>query len=93
MKRVIALEKGEDTDDVPEDQPPIKHDVHYAIKTWFNHRSHHTYPRAGGYDDQDADLMDDWHTLSLYYVRVEKGVTTGVQMPDDAPHINTLTDG
>lgn len=37
-------------------------------------RVHHVFPRAGGYDDQDEILMEDWHTLNLYYARARNGV-------------------
>lgn len=93
MRHLVAAEKHEETQDIPDNLPPLKCDVHYAIKTWLQHRLHHTYPRAGGYDDQDADLMDDWHTLSLYFIRVEKGVFTQIQMPTNAPHIESLLGG
>jgi hypothetical protein len=90
MKRLIAADKGEEDDDEDLSTLPFKCDVHYAIKTWLEHRIHHTYPRAGGYDDQDADLMDDWFMLNVYHVRVSKNIISQFAMPTDAPDVSTL---
>lgn len=35
----------------------------YAYDTWVEHEDHGLYPRDGGYDDQDWQLMQDWKTL------------------------------
>lgn len=90
MRSLLAAEKGEDKSDVPQEQSHFYHDVGYVIRTWLEHRLHHTYPEMGGYNDQDEYLMRDWHTLSLYYVRAEAGVFTAVQMPTNAPHYSAL---
>lgn len=81
MKVVIAQERGEAQSDEPlPEPPPIHHDLDYVIATWLQHKLHHTYPRAGGYDDQDELLMQDWHTMNLYYARVENGQLTTFDM-------------
>lgn len=91
MERLIAAEKGEPLkDDEGDSPPPLTHDANYAIRTWLDHRRHGTYPRAGGYDDQDPDLMDDWHTLTLYHIRVENGTVSYIEQAVDAPDITTL---
>lgn len=74
MKVMIAQDKGESLPDaiLPE-PPPLHHDLDYVFATWLQHKLHHTYPRAGGYDDQDEYLMQDWHTLNLFYSRVAGG--------------------
>lgn len=81
MKQVIAQEKGETSpDEILPEPPPLVHDIDYVIATWLHHKLHHVYPRAGGYDDQDEDLMQDWHTLNLFYSRVESGQLTTFDM-------------
>lgn len=81
MKQVIAQEKGESPpDEILPEPPPLHHDVDYVIATWLQHKIHHTYPRAGGYDDQDELLMQDWHTMNLFYSRVESGQLTTFDM-------------
>lgn len=78
MRALIAAEKGEETEDIPDLPSKLLNDVDYVVRTWFEHRLHHLYPAAGGYDDQDQTLMRDWGVLNLYYVRAEKGVFTAV---------------
>jgi hypothetical protein len=93
MARLIAAEKGEPYKDELETPPKLNHEVNYAIRTWLDHRKHGIYPRAGGYDDQDPDLMADWHTLNLYHIRVENGVYSHIRMPATAPDVSTLMGG
>lgn len=93
MRMLVKAEKGEDSGDIPDEQPPVAHDIDYVIRTWMEHHIHHTYPRAGGYDDQDADLMDDWHILSMYYVRVERGIFTVMSMPTNGADWQTMMGG
>lgn len=77
MKVVVAQDKGEELPpDLLPEPPPLTHDIDYVIATWLQHKLHHVYPRAGGYDDQDEDLMQDWHTMNLYYSRVANGQLT-----------------
>lgn len=74
MTRWVANEKGEDEDDdVLPDLSELNHDAEYVIRTWIEHKLHHTYPEPGGYNDQDEYLMDDWHTMNLCYLRVCAG--------------------
>lgn len=89
MKVVIAQDRGETLPDEPlPEPPPIQTpDLDYVIATWLQHKIHHTYPKAGGYDDQDELLMEDWHTLNLFYARVESGQLSALYIPqvhDDA---------
>lgn len=84
MRMLISAEKGEETDDIPDSPPPLENDADYAIRTWLEHRMHHVYPAAGGYDDQSESLMRDWGVLNLYYLRAEKGVFTAMPAPASA---------
>lgn len=93
MKRLIASEKGEESSEIPEDLPPLKCDVHYALNTWFHHRMHHVYPESGGYNSQDESLMQDWTTISLYYIRVDKGVFSSMDITSDMPNSIDLLGG
>lgn len=88
MQRLIAAEKGEPLKDALDDPSKINHEVNYVIRTWLDHRKHGTYPRLGGYDEQDPDLMLDWHTLNLYHVRVENGVVLHLDTPNNAPDVS-----
>lgn len=81
MKVVVAQDKGQELPDEPlPEPPPLNHDINYVIATWLQHKIHHTYPRAGGYDDQDELLMEDWHTMNLFYSRVESGQLASFDM-------------
>lgn len=75
MAQWVATEKGdEDENDLLPELPPLEtEDEQYVIRTWIEHRLHHTYPEPGGYNDQDPYLMEDWHTLNLCYARVCAG--------------------
>jgi hypothetical protein len=42
----------------------LNYPLDYVTSTWIEHKLHHTYPTNGGYDDQDALLMDDWRTIN-----------------------------
>jgi hypothetical protein len=77
MVQWVATEKGEDDDDelLPE-LDALHYNEDYVIRTWIEHKIHHTYPEPGGYNDQDPYLMSDWHTLNLCYVRVWAGQLT-----------------
>lgn len=77
MVRWVKNEKGEDDEDdeneLLPDLPALNHDAEYVIRTWIEHKLHHTYPEPGGYNDQDEYLMEDWHTMNLCYLRVSSG--------------------
>lgn len=78
MMQWVAAEKSEEEDDselMPE-LDALHHDEDYVVRTWIEHKLHHTYPEPGGYNDQDPYLMEDWHTLNLCYVRVHAGQLT-----------------
>lgn len=92
MRILIQAEAGEGGE-TPDVLSGFVHDIDYVVKTWLEHRIHHAYPRYGGYDDQDADLMDDWHILTLYYIRVGQGVTSALAMDDDGVPIEDLLQG
>lgn len=81
MKVQVAIDRHEDLpEELLPEPPPLNHELDYVIATWTQHKLHHTYPRAGGYDDQDEALMHDWHTLNLFYARVSNGQLTTFDM-------------
>lgn len=81
MKVMVAQDRGDELPPELLPEPsPLKHDVDDVISTWLQHKLHHVYPHAGGYFDQDEDLMRDWHTLNLYYSRVANGQLTTFDM-------------
>lgn len=82
MRTLLRAESGkENNDEPPDEQPPFFHEADYVIRTWLEHRMHHTYPDDGGYNSQCSWLMRDWHILSMYYLRAEKGVYSHISMP------------
>jgi len=81
----VAAEEGRDSDTPLPDPDSLKHDLDYVIRTWMANKLHHTYPRPGGYDDQDEYLMRDWHTMNLYYSRAKAGVYSTVWMDKANP--------
>lgn len=88
MQVLVRAEAGEENNTVPDEQPTFHHEIDYVIRTWLERKMHHTYPEPGGYNDQDAQLVEDWHTMNMYHIRVEKGVFTEVALPgiDSAPN-------
>ena len=87
MMKLVNAEKGEKIYDIPDEQPPLHYPIDYVLRTWLEHKYYHTYPEAGGYNDQCLFLMADWGTLTMYHIRVENGVFTEIVLPDvsDAP--------
>lgn len=85
MSDLVSIDKMEETErEIPPLPPELFHDADYAIRTWLEHRLHHTYPDIGGYNDQCAYLMRDWHSLNIYYLRVYRGEFGAQNIPDDA---------
>lgn len=95
MRRLVAAEKGEDDETIPDEPPPLIGDAHHALATWMHFRLHHVYPDAGGYNDQDADLMDDWLTLNVWYIRLSIGVEVygNLPPPELFPDVRTMMHG
>lgn len=67
---MIASEHGERTAEETDDEPHfgLFYPKQYVIRTWYEHRKNGVYPQQGGYDDQDAQLMDDWHAMDMRYL-------------------------
>jgi len=80
MRLWVASENPEQQDEVLPEPDVIQLPVWYVVQTWVMFKVHHIFPRAGGYDDQDELLMQDWHTLNLYYARVRTGIVSSVFM-------------
>lgn len=70
MAQLVASERGEKAHELPDEPLRLHYPADYVIATWLEHRLHGTLPRAGGYDDQCALLMLDWHALNLRYAAV-----------------------
>ena len=49
----------------------------YVYDTWIEHEEHGRYPERGGYNDQDALLMEDWKMLDRRYHRAARGLKAG----------------
>lgn len=62
---------GEDEDEVFEETFSPHYPIAYILKTWFEHKEYGLYPRAGGYDDQDDLLMQDWDWVSRAYAQAQ----------------------
>jgi len=80
MRVHVQIEKNEHIPYEPIDASQFYHDIDYVIRTWLEHKMHHTYPETGSYNDQDAWLIKDWHTMNVYFSRVWNGDFT-VAMP------------
>lgn len=93
MKQIIAMEKGEESKDIPDEPPPFRHEIDYVIRTWLEHKLHHTYPDIGGYNDQDSDLMDDWHIMNVYYARVSMDVFSESTVSDSGVPLRDIMRG
>lgn len=90
MRRLVAAEKGETDPYVPDEQPPFFHDIDYIVRTWLEHKIHHTYPEPGGYNEQCEWLMRDWHVVNMYNVRVEHGEFSAPPIPQNAPNWQSM---
>jgi hypothetical protein len=90
MRDVVRFEKGEDDGEIPPPPSKLFHERDYVMRTWLEHKIHHTYPDRGGYNDQDEYLMRDWHTMNVYYMRVHAGEFAAVLLPDDTVDWDTL---
>lgn len=90
MRVMLDKQIDGDEDEDDSDNPPFHHPLDYVMETWTEHKLHHTYPESGGYNDQDALLMKDWHTVNMYQLRVEKGIYTPLGVPDNAPSWHDL---
>lgn len=83
----MSAEKGEAIEETPDEQPPFHYPIDYVIRVWLEHKYYHNYPEPGGYNDQCPYLMADFHTLTMYHIRVDKNVFTEMMIPNtsDAP--------
>lgn len=90
MRDVVRFEKGEGGGEVPDPPSKLFHERDYVMRTWLEHKLHHTYPDLGGYNDQDEYLMRDWHTMNLYYARVYAGEFVAELVPDDVDHWQSI---
>lgn len=69
LDALILAERGKAApDDVPETEFGLHYPLDYVTRTWYKHRVYGIYPRTGGYDDQDAQLMDDWHMMDMRHL-------------------------
>lgn len=82
FRTLVASEEGKIKPDVSYDDPPkFNYPIDYVVRTWMNFYRHGIYPEAGAYNDQDPRLMDDWHTMNLYHIRIENGVSSAFEVP------------
>lgn len=61
------LGRGDD-EDTPE-PPPIRlnYPEWYVLQAWSDYKTHGHWPRPGGFDAQDVQLVEDFQTLSRRY--------------------------
>lgn len=90
MRIHVRIEKGEEIEYEELHADDFYHEIDYVIRTWLEHKYHHTYPESGSYNDQDAYLMKDWHTMNVYYSRVSHGDFAAPLMPKQADNWQTL---
>lgn len=76
MMMLVDAEKGNEEGEIPTPPGDLHHDMDYVLETWMQHKLHHTYPCAGGYDDQDELLMQDWLALNVWYIRANRGAVS-----------------
>lgn len=63
----VRAQSGKSVDADEVDDFGLYFPLDYALDTWIEHDEHGLYPEAGGYNDQDAQLMKDWQTLDRRY--------------------------
>lgn len=81
MDDVVRMDKGEQLEYTSSTPAKLFYDIDYVAQTWLEHKLHHLYPEAGGYNDQCPYLMKDWHTFNLYYSRVAHGDLNAPPLP------------
>ncbi len=89
-----ATEKNGPTPDTSE-QPPFNHPIEYVIRTWLHFDRYKLYPEEGPYNAQCPLLMDDWHTMNVYQVRVKHGIVSSMTLDLDGAvsDLNELAGG
>ncbi len=90
MDVLVKAEKGESAGETPGEQPTFHYPIDYVIRTWIEHKLHHIYPDAGGYNDQCKYLMEDWHTVNMYHIRVAKGELSAQIIDEEAIPLQDL---
>lgn len=62
----LDAETGQAT--APPEAPPLAlhYPLPYVLETWAAWQLHHVLPAAGGYDDQDWQLMQDWRQIDWH---------------------------
>ena len=64
---MVRFEDDPKHEDIDDDDFGLHYPMAYVIKTWMAYRNWGILPSAGGYDDQDEMLMQDWQTLTIRY--------------------------
>lgn len=86
---VALSERGKELPDHSSDESVrLFYPLNYALRTWYLFRSKGIYPAAGGYNDQDAQLMDDWLMLDRRYLFVSNQLDQqgeAYTFPDEKP--------
>lgn len=91
MIDLVSIDKLEDKErEVPPTPGALYYEAEYVIRTWLEHRLHHTYPESGGYNDQCEFLMRDWHAMNVYYSRVYAGHHGESLVPDNAVPLKSI---
>jgi hypothetical protein len=79
LEKVALSERGKKADDDDEDIPTevlLNYPLMYVQRTWLEHRQKGNYPEAGGYNAQDAALMDDWYALDMRMLDIHRELDT-----------------
>lgn len=77
-------------DDSEDEAVYLYYPLDYVIHTWLDHRIGGAYPAPGGYDAQDAQLMDDWHTLNKRHLYISNQLRNNTTLKLPASEDNTL---
>ncbi len=71
LEKIALAERGLSTpEDQDEDTVYLFYPLPYVAHTWLEHRNRGTYPESGGYNDQDSQLMEDWHMFDMRYLHI-----------------------
>lgn len=87
LERLAQSERGkkQPDEDIPDNPVYLHYPLEYVLRTWLDHRASGTYPEAGGYNQQDAQLMDDWAALNERYFEINLDLDAREAMHDDTP--------
>jgi hypothetical protein len=79
VSAIVRFENGDHQNDIQDEDFGLHYPFAYVAQTWQAYRRFGVLPVAGGYNDQDEFLMQDWQTLDTrYQLKLQESKTGGL---------------